>query len=221
MQIGKPSILDKNKVRRILMVCVGILLMGFAISLSVYANFGTDPCTCMNLGVSGKLRLSFGVWQLLFNLVVLAIMFFLSRRLIGIGTVVNMVSIGFLVDFFRSLFAQYLPSDPPIPVRILVMAAAVVLLSFTAALYMYPKLGVSPFDSLAIILSERTGLQYRWCRVIFDVTAVVIGWLCGSVVGVGTVITAFFMGPLIKAFTDLIAKRFHFEPDEKASETNT
>lgn len=206
--------LDKTIIPRVRMVCVGVFLMGFFIALFVYANLGTDPCTCMNLGVSGKLRLSFGVWQLILNCSILVFTFFLARRLIGIGTLVNMVSVGFLVDFFRAVFARIFPASLPLWAAILVMAVAVVGLSFTAALYMYPQLGVSPYDSVPIILAQRTGIEFRWCRIAWDLAAVLVGWLCGSVIGVGTVITAFFMGPLIKWFTGQVARKAHFQVDQ-------
>jgi uncharacterized membrane protein YczE len=205
--------ISKNLIRRIVMMCIGVFLLGFSISLAVYANFGTDPCTCLNLGVSGKIGLQFGTWQLIFNCIVLIFMFLLSRDLIGIGTLVNMVSIGFLVDFFRWLYSELLPSQPTFPVRILLMIFALLLLSFSAALYIYPNLGVSPYDSLGFMVSKHLHIQFRWCRILCDVLAVLVGWLCGSVVGVSTVITAFCMGPLIKKFNDLIAKRFPLEFD--------
>lgn len=200
--------IQKDLIRRVVMVCVGVFFMGFAISLLVYAAFGSDPCTCMNLGISSVLGLSLGMWQLSLNVIILLFMFLFSRHLIGIGTVINMVSIGFLVDFFRGIFAQIFPEPPTSPVRILVMLFAVVLLSFTAALYISPQLGVSPYDGLAFMIAEHLHVQFRWCRIVCDVIAVIIGWLCGSVVGVGTVLTAFFMGPLIKNFIDMITDKF-------------
>lgn len=204
---------DKTLIRRVAMMCLGVFLMGFSIALFVYASFGTDPYTCMNLGLSGKLGIPFGLWQLLANCAILVVTFFTARRLIGLGTIVNMAGVGFLIDFFRGIFSRILPGSPSLLFRAAAMLVAVVSLSFTAALYMYPRLGVSPYDSIAYILTERTRLGFRWCRILCDVTAVAIGFLCGSVVGVGTLVTAFFMGPLIKWSTDRLARYFPFEFD--------
>lgn len=205
--------ISKNLVRRIGMMCVGVFILGVAVSLSVYAHLGSDPGTCMNLGVSQQVGLSFGVWQLLLNCIILIFMFIFSRHLIGIGTVVNMTCIGFLADFLKSIYARILPAEPAVAARILIMAFAVVLLAFGAALYIYPRLGISPYDSIGFIFAERLHIQFRWCRITCDVLAVLIGFLCGSVVGVGTVFTAFCMGPLIKGFGDLIAKKFPLQFD--------
>lgn len=144
----------------------------------------------------------------MFNLVLLAATFVFSRSLIGIGTVVNMTCIGFLVDFFRGVYAAFLPASPTLAVRAVIMLAALVLLSLAVALYMYPALGVSPYDSLAIILSSRLNADFKWCRIATDMVAVAIGFFTGSVVGVSTAASAFCMGPLIKAFTRCLQRAF-------------
>jgi uncharacterized protein len=200
--------MNKNLTQRILMVCIGVLILSFAVSLFIYASLGTDPASCMNLGVSSKVGLSFGVWQLLFNCIVLVFTFFLARRFIGIGTVINMVAIGFLADFFNVVLSRILPTHPGLLPRILIMLFAVVIISFAAALYIYPQLGISPYDSVAFILAERLHIEFRWCRIAWDVSAVAIGFFCGSIVGAGTVVTAFCLGPLIKYFNDLLQKKF-------------
>jgi uncharacterized membrane protein YczE len=203
----------KNLSKRIIMVCVGVLLLSVAIALSVYAGMGSDPCTCMNLGVSEKFGISFGNWQLILNCSILIFTFLFSRHFIGIGTLINMTAIGYLVDFFRWVFTVTLPVQPSLLLRVFMMALALVVLAFSAALYIYPRLGISPYDSIGYIMAEHFHFQFRWCRIASDMLALLIGWLCGSIVGIGTVLTAFCMGPLIKAFGDLIAKKFPLEFD--------
>lgn len=203
--------MNKDLCKRMAMVCAGTLIMGFAVSLSVYARLGTDPCTCMNTGLARLLGMSFGVWQLIMNSIVLVFTFFFARDKIGFGTVVNMVAVGFLVDFFSWLYTFFLPPEPPLFLRAACMLLGVGILAFTAALYMYPELGVSPYDSIGFILVRFLHAQYRWCRVGYDVTAVLLGASLGGVAGIGTVITAFCMGPLIKFFGDRMPKWFPLE----------
>ena len=196
-----------------MMALVGVFLMGFAISLNVYSRFGTDPYTCLNLGISSKLGISLGIWQLSLNLVLLVVLFVFARRLVGIGTIANMIGIGFLVDFFSGIYKHILPENPSLALRIFMMLAGVVLLAFTVALYMYPDEGVSPYDGIPMLLTEKLKFPYQWVRIVWDVSAVAIGWLCGSVVGVGTVILAFGLGPLIKFFLGLVEKWFPIEKE--------
>jgi NifU-like protein involved in Fe-S cluster formation len=72
---------------------------------------------------------------------------------------------------------------------------------------------VGTMYSIGFILSDQTHVQFRWCRITCDIIAVLIGFLCGAVVGVGTVITAFCMGPLIKYFGDIIQKKIPLQFD--------
>jgi uncharacterized protein len=204
--------MSKNLVQRVAMVFIGVLIMGFAVSLLIYANLGTDSASCMNLGVSSKIGLSLGLYQLIFNSLVLVFTFIFARHFIGIGTIINMVFVGFLVDFFNATLIRSFPSHPGMPMRVIVMLIAVVVLSFSASLYIHPHLGISPYDSIAFMVAERTHIQFRWLRIVCDMTALLIGWLCGSVIGLGTVVSAFCIGPLIKFFSDLLQKKIPFEP---------
>ena len=81
------------------MMLAGILLIGVSVALYRLAAFGVDPFTGMNLGISTFLGWSFGNWQLLANALILAVVFFTVRSCIGLGTVVNMVCVGYIADF--------------------------------------------------------------------------------------------------------------------------
>jgi uncharacterized membrane protein YczE len=64
-----------------------------------------------------------------------------------------------------------------------------------SSLYITADLGVSSYDAMSLILSERTKIQFRWCRISTDLVCVIVGFFCHAVLGIGTIITAFFMGP--------------------------
>ncbi|MCY1715286.1 YczE/YyaS/YitT family protein [Caproiciproducens galactitolivorans] len=200
--------MDKTLIKRMAMVLIGTFIMSISVALSIYAGFGTDPCTCLVLGISRKFNQSFGLMVLVVNGVFLAFTFFFDRHLIGFGTIVNMSAIGFLVDLFNKILARLLPQEPELWLRIVCMVLGVLILSFTAALYMYPRLGTSPYDSVSLMVTKYSHIEFRWCRIVCDTLSVLIGWLCGSTVGMGTVITAFCLGPFIKYFTGRLTKRF-------------
>lgn len=85
--------------RRATMMVAGILLIGISVGLLRLAAFGVDPFSCMNMGISGFLGMSFGNWQLIANILLLIVVFFTARSFIGLGTVVNMVFVGYIADF--------------------------------------------------------------------------------------------------------------------------
>lgn len=193
--------------KRFMMMLFSVLLMGFSISVFSYSDMGVDPFTCMNMSVSAKIGVGFGVWQAAVNTVILIAIAFLSLRLLNVGTVFNMLGVGFVCEFFTNIYASVLPQENSLPIRIALMLTGVILLSLSASLYFTSSLGVSPYDAVGFVLSEKTGLSYKWCRVITDLVCTLIGFLLGGAVGVGTVITAFCMGPIVAFFNKHVSEK--------------
>jgi len=204
----KKSI-SKQFILRVVIMLLAVTLMGFALSLLVRANMGTDCYACMTLGISAKLGTSLGITQLSVNAVMLVVILFFDRSRIGVGTIGNMVVVGFAADFFKGIYARYLPAHDTIWVSILLMLAGTVLISIGVSLYFSSNLGVAPYDSLAFIMMDKTKIPFKWCRVAIDVTALVIGWALGSVVGVGTVLIAFTLGPQITFFNKHLSAKVY------------
>ena len=90
---------ENNLIRRVIMAFLGNYIISFGISFLYAADFGTDPFTCMNLGVSSHLPISLGTYQLLINIVLFAIIFVFDRRSFGIGAIINMVLLGYMIEF--------------------------------------------------------------------------------------------------------------------------
>lgn len=202
--------------RKIFFTCIGVLMIGTGISLCVYAGYGTDPCTCLNLGISGRTGLPFWLWSLIFNALVLLLPAFLDRAMIGFGTVFNMVFCGIIADALRSFYATFLPRTQAAPaaLRIALLLIGTAVIYAGAAMYIIPGMGASPYDSIALLLAARTPVDFQWCRILCDASALLIGWLFGSTVGFGTVLLALSGGPLMKFFLALFRRTFF--PDEPA-----
>ena len=88
---------------------IAVFFMGATLSLLIRVNLGTDPCSCMNLGISRVSGVSFGTCQLCFNLLLALVVVLVNRRLIGLGTLGNMVLVGYVCDFFTWIWNQVLP----------------------------------------------------------------------------------------------------------------
>lgn len=94
----------KYSLKRHVLMLAGILLIGMCVAFYRMSGFGVDPFSCMNLGISGYLGMLFGNWQLIMNAVLLIIVWFTVRRFIGLGTIVNMIFVGYTADFLCWLF---------------------------------------------------------------------------------------------------------------------
>lgn len=208
----KKSMNQKYRPAVIAGMCLGVICIGVSVGMMRIANFGTDPFSCMNLGLSLHLPVSYGTCQLLVNLVLFIVMLLAMRKAIGLGTIVNMAGCGYIADFLVWILGHFDISTESMAghliIRVILMLAAVVLLGFGAGLYMQCDIGIAPYDALGQIIEQALHgkLQYKWTRIGTDLICVAVGFFAGSVVGVATVITAFFTGPLVTFFRNKLKK---------------
>ncbi|MFE3445984.1 YitT family protein [Nocardia sp. NPDC059180] len=180
-------------VRRLVALYAGLWLYGFSMAVMVRAGLGLDPWDVFHQGVTGHVPLSFGVVTALTGLVVLLAWIPLRQRP-GLGTVSNVVVIAVSVD----VGLWMLPSWESLPVRVGAMGAAVVLNAVATVLYIGAGMGPGPRDGLMTGLVRRTGLSVRLVRTAIEVVVLSTGWLLGGSVGIGTLVYAFGIGPLIQ-----------------------
>ncbi len=203
---NKPHML-----RRILMCFVAVCIIGFCVYWLNAVNFGNDPCSTMNFGIIDKIGLSLGVWQAIFNSILFFIVIFIDQSGIGFGTVLNMFLVGFSNDFMKMIMEKYFPNiDPthlPFNVRVAVMLGVIVVFVFMVAVYMAVDLGTAPYDAIPIIIAKKQDkVSFKYVRIIFDFTAVAIGFSLGSTIGVVTLIMAFTIGPVAEGVKKHIVK---------------
>ena len=196
------------------MMALGVFFMGLAVTIYNKTLFGTDPYTCMNMGITKQTGIPFGITNLSMNIVVILLAFRFGRHLIGIGTLINMTCVGFIADFMTWVYELIFPDPEALWVKIIMFGIIVVLHSFGGSIFFTAALGIGAYDVVGFVLAEKTKISYRWCRVTTDVVCTGIGFSLGSTVGAGTVVTAFFMGPLIQWFTDHFSLRFLYGKEE-------
>lgn len=186
---------------------IGITLISFGAALSESMNMGLDPFTAINRGASSLLGFSLGNFQLGVNLVILAIVFFMKKSLIGWGTIYNMVLVGYQVEFFNNLFGNFFTvEEMSLVIRIIITIAAIAIFAFGVAIYMDTELGVSPYDAITPLITDRTGWSYTPVRVAQDLVIVAGAYFLEGPVGIATIITGFFAGPLISFFSEKVSQ---------------
>ena len=113
---------QKDGFKRMAIMIMSILLMGFSVSIFSYSGMGVDPFTALNMSVSEKLGISFGLYQMCVNGVILILVAFTSKKLINLGTIVNMVGVGYVCEFFTSIYDRFLPQEISFAARLIFMA---------------------------------------------------------------------------------------------------
>ncbi|MTD38907.1 hypothetical protein GIX45_09720 [Erwinia sp. CPCC 100877] len=188
---------NKELVLRSFYALVGVAILAFGAALLRVGQVGLDPYTAANIGIGETLGLSLGVYQLIVNIIILILVFIFGRKYIGIGTIINMVLTGFFIDFYTGLFDTFFTVKMTIILQVVFLIVGIIIFTFGASFYMSAKLGNAPYDAIAPIIVDYTKSQYRLVRIAQDIFFVILAFIFGGPVGVGTVINAFFTGPLI------------------------
>ena len=195
--------------RRIAAILGAHVAMGFSVVLMRFSLCGNDPFSCMNLGYANVSGLSYGTCVIIFNLLLIVPVLLLDRSYIRVGTLVNMFLLGIIADFWYALLSPIvLFSEPSLLLRGTLLLGGVLLTCLACSFYMSARLGMGPYDAIGWILAARTQgrLSFRTVRVLIDSCAVSIGFACGSIVGLGTLVLACGTGPLIEFFNKHISQ---------------
>ncbi|SKA02945.1 Uncharacterized membrane protein YczE [Pilibacter termitis] len=187
---------------RLLYALIGDIILALGAALLIFASLGVDAFTVANLGAAGKLGWSLGVYQMTFGLVVGLIILLFKRHHLGYASIINILLTGYFIDFFMFLFGSHSPEN--IVVKVLIMLVALLIYSLGISLYSTSGLGAGPYDALAPVLSEITGWKFMNCRILVDSTFFILGFFLGGPIGVASLLTAVFLGPLINIFNQTI-----------------
>ena len=190
--------------KRLIMCISGVFLSGVAAGIFGFTAFGMDPFQVFAHGLWGLTPLSYGTFYVILNGILLAFMFFFNRRMIGLGTIINLFLLGYVVEYTDLILGRVFPS-PSVLLRVVLMIFALVLSSLAASLYFVAEMGVSAYDWIALTLSDKKGWAFRIVRIATDFICVLTGGLLGATVGIGTVLTAFCMGPIIQFFNENVS----------------
>ncbi|MCR5675382.1 MAG: hypothetical protein K6G16_06715 [Lachnospiraceae bacterium] len=187
----------------------GVTGMGFFLSFLILAGYGTDPYTFMNRSVARVLGTTLGNWQLILNLLLLLFVFIVNRRLIGFGTIFNMILVGYYADFFCWLWGRILPGSlfTAQPIRSIIFAAALFGFVVSAAIYMNAEAGLAPYDAACKILAGWFSfLPFFITRMACDFLTILIGLLTGGRPTIGIILIALFLGPVITVVGRIMKK---------------
>lgn len=180
--------------RRLPRLVFGLVLCGIGLSLLVQAELGLDPWDVLHQGVSDHTGIPIGTVSILTGAVVLLSWIALRER-IGLGTMLNILLIGLTMDATLSVLAE----PQAIVLRIAFLLAGILLFAVGSGFYIGAGLGPGPRDGLMTSIHRR-GHSIRVVRTSIEVVVLAIGWALGGTVGVGTVLFAVSIGPLVHVF---------------------
>jgi len=172
---------------------LGLVVFGLGIALMVRAGAGLGPWEALHQGIQLRTGIPMGTVSILLGVPILALWWPLGERP-GIGTLINVVLIGVATNVGNDL----IPAPEPLLARFAMMLAGVVVIGVGSGLYLAADLGPGPRDGLMTGIHRRFGWSIRRARTAIEVTVLAIAWLLGGSIGLGTVVFAFGIGPVIQ-----------------------
>lgn len=185
------------------MLLSGLVAYGFSMALMVEAGLGLDPWDVFHQGLAERTGMTIGMASAVVGVAVLLAWIPLRNRP-GVGTIANVIVIAVTVDASLAL----LPTPSALPIRVAMMLGAVVLNALATVLYIGAGLGPGPRDGLMTGLVARTGRSVRLVRTAIEATVLTVGWLLGGTVGIGTIVYAFGIGPLVQLMLHVTPTRW-------------
>jgi uncharacterized membrane protein YczE len=184
---------SRSVARRLPKLTVGLIVFGLGIALMAQAGLGLGPWEVFHQGISRHTGLELGTVSIILGVPILAAWWPLGERP-GIGTVINIVLIGVATN----VALQALPAPTDVAAQLAMMLAGVVTIGIASGIYLATDLGAGPRDGLMTGLHHRFGWSIRRARTALELSVLLAGFLMGGTVGLGTVVFALGIGPIVQ-----------------------
>lgn len=191
---------------RVVLLLAGLCVAHLGVTLFLQSDLGSDP---FNVFVQGLFRgipwpafaaMTHGRTHLLVSLVILLVLLAADRSYVGIGTVLCMALGGPIIDVYTLWLSPVIHGGLPLPLRLALLVAGCVILAFGMTIVIRSQAGTGPNDLVAVVLSDKLRKPFGPVRIGVDLTFALVGLALGGVVGLGTIICAFLVGPAAQLF---------------------
>ena len=183
----------KPKLLTFFFLCFGLVLFGLGEGLLIVSAVGASPWSVLAQGIYLNVGFSVGILTILISVGVLFLWLPLNQKP-GIGTILNALIIGLMID----ICIKYVPTPENYISQLFLAIVAVLTVGLGGGIYLVANLGAGPRDGLMIGLQKKTNLPIAAVRAFLEISVVAVGWYLGGTVGIGTLLFAFGIGPLIQ-----------------------
>ena len=174
---------------------LGVIILSLGATLTIKGfKVGVGSWDVLHIGLTDTIGLTIGSWSIIVGLTILAIDSVILKHLPRIGTYLDMFLAGIFIDIFNFL----LPDVDAFIGQIILYSLGIFLLGFGCGMYMIANFGVGPRDTLMLLMSEKLGWSMKKSRTTMEVTVAIAGFLLGGPIGIGTVLMAFCLGPIVQ-----------------------
>ena len=191
----------RPKITTLTMLVIGLFLFGLGEAIIIGSGSGVSPWTVLAQGISSKTDFSIGMATFLISIFIL-VFWVPLKQMPGIGTILNAIIIASAID----LTLGFIPKPELIYLKILQASFGILIVGIGSGIYLASNLGPGPRDGLMIGLQQKTNTSIPLIRTIIEITAVTVGWFLGGIVGIGTILFVFGIGPCVGVGLTLVEK---------------
>ena len=173
---------------------IGLIVLALGVAMTIKGKLlGVGPWDVFHYGLTLQFGLTIGTWIIIVGFFLLLITVTFTKKMPKIGAFLNMILMGFFIDFFLLI----LPNTNSLLGSAFYLLIGVIIVGYGIGIYVSAELGAGPRDGLMIFIVEKTGWSVQWIRNGMELSVLLIGWLMGGPVGIGTVVTALLIGPIV------------------------
>lgn len=183
------------KVYKVIQLFIGLFLYAVGIVLTINANLGVAPWDIFHQGISNLIGITFGQASILAGFAVVLINYFLSEK-IGYATIANMIAIGIFIDII--MVYNLIPISNNFLSGFFMIIVGMIVIAFATYFYIKAGLGTGPRDGLMVGLKRKTNFSIGVIRSGIEITVLIIGVILGGQIGIGTLMIALLIGPIIE-----------------------
>ena len=192
---------------RVVILFVGLIIAHFGVSLFLLANLGSDPFNVMIQGLSRSIvnvvsspLVSHGNTHMAVSILIIIVLLFVDRTYIKVGTLICMFCGGPIIDVFNMMLGSVITPDSAMSIRVTSNILGCIILALGMSIVIKSDAGTGPNDLVGVVISDKMKRKFSIIRMIVDACFLLCGWFLGGVVGIGTVICLFLVGPVAGFF---------------------
>lgn len=192
---------------RVVILFVGLIIAHFGVSLFLLANLGSDPFNVMIQGLSRSIvnvvsspLVSHGNTHMAVSILIIIVLLFVDRTYIKVGTLICMFCGGPIIDVFNMMLGSVITPDSAMSIRVISNILGCIILALGMSIVIKSDAGTGPNDLVGVVISDKMKRKFSIIRMIVDACFLMCGWFLGGVVGIGTVICLFLIGPVAGFF---------------------
>ncbi len=193
----------KQTILRIVILFIGLVVAHLGVSLFLLADLGSDPFNVMIQGLSRMMGIGFmthGNTHMAISILIIIILLFVDKSYIKIGTLICMFCGGPIIDLFNLVLGNLITPESHIALRIICNALGCVILACGMSVVIKSEAGTGPNDLVGVVISDKLHKKFSIVRMCVDGCFLLLGWLLGGAVGIGTIICLFLVGPVAGFF---------------------